>query len=370
MRSNQPRTLQFFLRGVAYKFYLVRLASRPTFGTREGNFCVEEEVVRFPRPIPINSLADYWIRDYRANRYLQRLSKNDLLARIADIVSNLMALGDDGMYRPRFRVREEDRIYSSIRNLDFLRMATDTWEEMRLRGDMPLPTPDPKRSQVAKRFSDESWCERPDWIAKSRLAVDKYEKPRMLFRFSKTRWNKEFIQAGRVRISPASYYNDTAAINAVRDDELRLQWYDTQLTQKVLEVKNYYCLCLSSEYDYRLFVDFQSDSCIAIKDPVAFSQRLRHAISQHNKENPASRISQLTECPVIYVDPFKLAPPELTIEVQFCKHFRFAYQTEFRFVLAPAEDRQLEPFFLNLGTIRDIAEMVMAPEATDAAGAI
>jgi len=330
---------------------------------------MEEYVRRFPRAIQINSLADYWIRDYRANRYLQRLSKNDLLARIADIVSNLMALGDDGKYRPRFRVRK-DHIYAPIRNLDFLRMETYAWEEMRLRGDMPLPALDTKRLQIAKRLSDESWCQRPDWIAKSRLSSDKYEQPRMLFRLSKTQWNKEFIQAGRVRISPAAHYNDTAAINAVRDDELRLEWYDTRLTQGVLEVKNYFCLCLSSEYDYRLFVDFQSDSCVAIKDPVAFSKRLRHAISQHNKEYPASRIAQLTECPIVYVDPFTLVSPEHAVEVQFCKHFRFEYQTEFRFVLTPAEDRQLEPFFLNLGTILDIAEIVTAPEGSEAAGAM
>ena len=192
----------------------------------------------------------------------------------------------------------------------------------------------------------------------------------MLFRFSERQWNKEFIQTGRVRISPASYYNDTAAINAVRDDELRLKWYDKQLTQGILEAKNYFCLCLSSEYDYRLFIDFQSDSCVAIKDPVAFSQRFRHAISHHNKEYPASRIAQLTECPIIYYDPFTLVPPEQAVEVQFCKQFRFAYQTEFRFVLTPAEDRQLEPFFLNLGNIMDIAEIVMAPETAEVTGAI
>jgi hypothetical protein len=329
---------------------------------------MEEYVRRFPRATQINSLATYWIRDYRANRYLQRLSKNDLLARIADIVSNLMALGDDGRYRPRFRVRK-DHIYAPIRNLDFLRMEVDAWEEMRLRGYMPLPALDTKRLQIAKRLSDQSWCQRPDWIQNSRLSLDNYERPRMLFRFSETQWNEEFIELGRVRISAASRYNDTAAINAVKDDELRLEWYDTQLTRKVLEVKDYFCLCLSSEYDYRLFGDFQSDSCVAIKDPVVFSQRLRHAISQHNKEHPDSRIAQLIECPIVYIDPFTLLPPEEVVEVQFCKHFRFAYQTEFRFVLTPADDRQLEPFFLNIGTITDIAERVMAPEAAEVAGA-
>jgi hypothetical protein len=330
---------------------------------------MEEYLHLFSRGIQINSLAEYWIREYRANRYLQYLSADDLDARIADIVSNLMALSDDGKYRPRFNVRK-DHIYAPIRNLDFLRMATDAWEEMRLRGNAPRPFSGTKRLQIAKRLSDKSWCQRPDWIAKSRLSLDKYERPRMLFRFSKTQWNKEFIHAGRVRISPASYYNDTAANNALRDNELRLKWYDKRRTRQAFEVNDYFCLCLSSEYDYRLFLDFESDSCVAIKNPAEFSKRLRRAISQHNKEFPASRIVQLNECPIIYVDPFTLPPPEHAVEVQFCKHFRFAYQSEFRFVLTPAGERQLEPFFLNLGTITDIAEIVTAPEGVDSAGAM
>jgi hypothetical protein len=280
-----------------------------------------------------------------------------------------MVLGDDGKYRPRFRVRE-DHIYVAIRNLDYLRMETDAWEEMRLRGYMPLPALDTKRLQIAKRLSDDVWCQRPDWIANSRLSLDKYEQPRMLFRFSETRWNKEFIELGRVRVSPASKYNDTAAINAVKDDELRLEWYDGRLTQQVLEVNDYFCLCLSSEYDYRLFSDFHSDSCVAIKDPAAFSERLQAAILQHNKEYPGSRIAQLIQSPIVYVDPFILVPPEEAVEVQFCKHFRFAYQTEFRFVLIPADGRQLKPVFLNLGPIADIAEIVMAPGGAGVAGAM
>jgi hypothetical protein len=140
-------------REIAIVFPKLRAAPKFGVGIREENNCMDKYVVRFRRPVQINSLAHYWIRDYRANRYLQRLSKNDLLARIADIVSNVMALGDDGVYRPRFRVRK-DHIYAPMRNLDFLRMEADAWDEMRLRGEMPLPALDTKRLQIAKRLSD------------------------------------------------------------------------------------------------------------------------------------------------------------------------------------------------------------------------
>jgi hypothetical protein len=321
-----------------------------------------DQIRRFVHSIPINSLAEHWIKDYRLNRRLKRLSKVELDERIADIASNLLILCDDGKYRPRFNVRA-DRIYAPVRNLDFMHMATDAWEEGRLRGYTNASTPlDSPQLQIAKRLADESWCQRLNWVTESRLSLEVYEQPRMLFRFSKAVWNMDFICSGRTQIFPASRYNDAAAISAVRDDELRLDWYDETLNLQSIEAQDYYCLCLSSEYDYRLFVDFRKDSCVAIKDPAAFSMRLRNAIVRHNNEQPASRIGRLYECPVIYVDPFSLAPPETAGEVQFCKHFRFAYQTEFRFVLTGADTLQLQPFFLELGSLEDIAEMVIAPE--------
>ena len=321
-----------------------------------------EKICRFAHPIPINSLAEHWIRDYRVNRYLKRLSTVELDERTADIASNMLLLGDDGKYRPRFRIRA-DGMYAPVRNLDFLSMATDAWEEARLRRYTDVSGKlDPTRLQIAKRLADESWCRRPAWVTASRLSLETYERPRMLFRFSKATWNMDFINSGRTHVSPASRYNDAEASNAVRDDELRLQWYDDALAPQLIEVQDYYALCLSSEYDYRLFVDFQNDSCVAIKDVAAFSMRLRSAIARHNHEQPASRIRRLYECPVIYVDPFSLAPPELATEVHFCKHFRFAYQTEFRFLLTPTENSRLQPFFLDLGSLEDIAEIVAAPE--------
>lgn len=322
-----------------------------------------EQIRHFSRPTPINSLAEHWIREYRVNRYLKQLSAVELDERSADIVSNMLFLADDGKYRPRFRIRE-DRIYSPIRNLDFLRMATDIWEEARIRGHTVVETPlEPARLQIAKRLTDESWCRHPDWVTASRLSLERYERPRMLFRFSKTKWNLDFIRNGITHFSPVSSYKD-AKSNAVRDDELRLHWYDKNLTPQMVEVQDYYALCLSSEYDYRLFCDFKKDSCVAIKDPAAFSVRLQNAIARHNNEHPYSRIRAIYECPVIYVDPFSLALPGTAAEVHFCKHFRFAYQTEFRYVLTAVDEPQLQPFFLELGSLEDIAEIVIDPKGS------
>ncbi len=45
-------------------------------------------------------------------------------------------------------------------------------------------------------------------------------------------------------------------------------------------------------------------------------------------------------------------------EEHSCKHFRFAYQEEFRIVAIPAHAEEQLPFCLNVGDISDIAELV------------
>jgi hypothetical protein len=243
-------------------------------------------------------------------------------------------------------------------------MATDAWDEARIRGHPRAREKlDPALLQIAKRLSDESWCRRHDWIASSRLSPDAYERPRMLFRFSKANRNAEFLRAGRIRLSPASQYNDATAINAVRDDELNLRWFDKTLTAQTAEVEDYYALCMASQYDYRLFNDFGANSCVAIHNPTEFSNRLRAATAQHNSTNPDRRIRALYDAPMIYFDPFALVAPETAAEVHFCKHFRFAYQTEFRFVLTPVDTSDMQPFFVELGSLEDIAEIVSATAA-------
>jgi hypothetical protein len=316
----------------------------------------DEKIYNLDPPLPLNDLAKIWVPLYRRSRYLRPLTDLELDERLEDLLSNTMALHDDGKYRPRFNIRSDD-VYAPIRNLDFLRMLVEAEEERRIRGgpDRPMPK---TRLQLAKRLADESWCIRPDWVANSKLSVDDYERPKMLFRLAKAARNEEFLREGRVRFSPASGYKDTTAPAAVGDDELEMAWYDEKL---IAHVDDYYCLCLSSEYDYRLFTDFHADSCVAIRHPDEFIQRLGKAVEEYNKRGPDNPIAVLRGAPIFYIDPFNVAAPTTAMEVQFTKHFRFAYQTEYRYVLSPSKNIPLEPIFLTLGPIADIADIVKAP---------
>ena len=60
--------------------------------------------------------------------------------------------------------------------------------------------------------------------------------------------------------------------------------------------------------------------------------------------------------PVNYVDPYHHNPE--IFSVYFCKHFRYAYQMEQRFLMIPKHEKDvvLEPFFIELGSLEDIAK--------------
>lgn len=133
----------------------------------------------------------------------------------------------------------------------------------------------------------------------------------MLFRFSRAKWNADFIHHGLTYISPASSHDRPGTSNAIGDDELRLQWYDHNGTAHATEIPDYHCLCMASEYDHRLFVDFDAASCVAITDPLEFSRRVRAAIEQFHASGGTPRIHALYECPAIYIDPFLLSAPEI-----------------------------------------------------------
>jgi hypothetical protein len=308
----------------------------------------------------MNELPRFWIPDYRKNRYLNALTDAQLQARSEDIVSNLMVLDDDRMYRPQFHVRD-DGLYSPIRNLDFLRMTVEVWDELRLRGN-PAFQPDQRAPnlQVAERLANETWCTRPDWVEASRLSQEEYQQPRMLFKFNETKYNRDFL-AGDVYVSPSSRYQDASLANALADDELVRNWYRDG-TVKSYSVPDYFCMCFAATYDLRLYRDFRSSdfSCVAIKDVPELINRIVKALGSYSRTQADKQI-QVFACPVIYYDPFFLTDMAIASEVYFCKHFRFAYQKEFRIVARPARATLLRPFHLNIGSLSDIAELIFEP---------
>lgn len=57
------------------------------------------------------------------------------------------------------------------------------------------------------------------------------------------------------------------------------------------------------------------------------------------------------------VDPYLSDKGDL--DPYICKHFRYSYQMEYRYIWRPPEDTDtLEPIFIEIGSMHDIGEMI------------
>jgi hypothetical protein len=181
---------------------------------------------------------------------------------------------------------------------------------------------------------------------------------------------KSFIKRGEIRISPASYYKDGAALNPRTDDELnkkrsllgersRIITKDGKeipiigdIHETVSMPANYYALCMSTNFEPYIFEEFKDyDSCVIIKDSEQFMVRLEMC-SKNIIPNCDFHYN-----PVEYFDPCEPCKDQF-FNPAMCKDFRFAYQTEYRAIWYPLEDSYIKNHIvLNLGSLEDICEL-------------
>ena len=197
-------------------------------------------------------------------------------------------------------------------------------------------------------------------------------KPARLFRYGKRDHLTQALEGGKFRINPATFYNDLTDDPARQDDELRRTFLRDpgSLTIKTSDGKvltpkgpvkfvstraaDYYVLCLSMEYSVDVANEFKgTDACLVIRDPVEFAERLHAGIEKVLPDYTGF------EAPVSY-------GAKSIRGVCFTKVAGYAVQSEFRFawstMKADAAPAKLEPFFVEIGSITDIAELVDLPK--------
>ena len=109
----------------------------------------------------------------------------------------------------------------------------------------------------------------------------------------------------------------------------------------------------------RLFWDFEADSLLVVHDPKAFFVRLATALDEQSFEVYFNRVA--------YIDPALLGEKNHIRDVALVKHMRFAYQFEHRFIAKSPKPGTLEPRHLELGSLEDIAEVLVPPGEADQA---
>jgi len=180
---------------------------------------------------------------------------------------------------------------------------------------------------------------------------------------------------GSLRIQPASFYSEKEHNGAIHDDELAMalslvlspdeirdlvinpqdvsdKACDQRVNLNINSPNNYWLYCLTSSVNSRMFLDFEADACVVIKDRGAFSERLQ--------EKSFSGFSGviMNEGFVNYIDP--LLPETVRIHIPLVKHFRYSYQNEYRFYwMSPEKKVDMQHLDIELGSLEDIAELIV-----------
>jgi hypothetical protein len=301
-----------------------------------------------------------WRKNYRENRDLDHLTESQLGDRFVDCINNQAILTERnklGISNPQ----EDDGRW--------LQLQTEVMEECLLRQCHP-PNPIDGAKLKAAIFN----ASNPAPNAMS--AINKWglgSRPYLL-KFGDPVWLTEFFESGMVRVSSASYYDSTDHNHARRDTERSRTVYphpanpnipqflksigqtlcEGEVCSRVVieSPTDYYLYSLSMKYSQRLFHDFNSTACLVIHDPLCFLSRLGLGVTAHLGEGWAHSIGWVS-----YYDAVRVNPA--SIEVTHYKPFSHAYQREMRLTwLSPEVGSSMKPFFVEIGSLSDCAELV------------
>lgn len=294
---------------------------------------------------------------YRERPYLKDTKDIELAERFNDISLNLSTLTHEGKIG----------VVMSSSNIDFwTEKITHVFEEYSRRGGIP------------PELLKENGIPKPTYPVVpngSKILKGKpFPTPPHAIKFGEKKHIEEMYNRGKIRISPASLYKDPSLNHAINDNELkrlcigqkdgttlRVLNQDTGEPGEEIELigdfeistnstTNYYAFCTCAKYDYRLIDDFGYDAMVIISDGDEFRDRLYKAM----KSKLGEEYMEADDI-VKYYDPYNANPDKISLF--FSKNFKYAYQSEYRFIWVPEKDiMELEPIYIEIGSIADIAE--------------
>lgn len=304
-----------------------------------------------------------WRVDYRARRYLENLSDDELRQRGRDVFRNFMTINPAGKASPLL-VGHRLHAYWRMRFVHFLEECVNRFG--------PYP------NGLGNEFTDELRIPKPTSrkVIAARAATDRslLEDGKYLVKYGRREHLEEMLHKGTVRISPASAFDNPSFNDAIRDKELEFSYHLYQPTSEDvrpyldgLEVnpdllagsaiitrtskEDFYVFCLSATYDARLFDDFDADACLVITDPVAFRDKLLWTAHDVLKAR-GHAFSAVT-----YVDP--LTETGKGVHLALRKNARFAYEDEVRAVwLVKDKTSLLSVESVPLGCLSGIARLI------------
>jgi hypothetical protein len=195
-----------------------------------------------------------------------------------------------------------------------------------------------------------------------------------IVRYGQMQHLKGLMDIGRIRLAPASTYDDGSLGDARQDTEMTKSHFKDGNKMSVTTsggdkipvlgamtfsttLPDYHLSCWAREHDPRLFKDFAdrdgrpAEACVIVWDVDAFAQRLAAAIG-----GPGEHFHHLG---VEYYDAHRLEPGQ-RVDAGFSKELRYAYQREYRFLHLSGSKGQLAAKFVDVGSLNDIATLLTA----------
>jgi len=304
--------------------------------------------------------SDWWRLAYCKYPYLIGATQDEYNERFCDIFLNTTDLTEKGQISPA--VGMEDDSY-------FMQKFTHLLEENR----MYVDTIQRGRAPIVDYFANGT-----------PIGVRLFQGARqpsnpILVKYSKREYLEPMLREGRIRISPAAFYDSDGHIASIRDAEthrpIKIPTFRERLAGKTsvmvkgttlnfnekdleinVEVPNYYMFCTSSWIYYRLPSDFNSDAALIIFDPDRF---VRTVVSKFLAIEP---LWKPVHGNIRYYDPY-LETADLKVP-EMSKHIRYAYQREHRiaFIRGDYAQREMGHIHLTIGDMRDYATLVTLPE--------
>lgn len=305
--------------------------------------------------------------DYRRERYLEALPDNELTDRAADAMLNVYDFSEaqklDVNLDDQATVQALSRMGEVMEEVRLRRgeISADWYRELAKRWGLPK-TPDKIRAALAgirKHSSSLPEGGIADGVAK----------------YGEVSHMEEALERGRFLISPASRYTEDPSLNRAQSAvELEFE-YPVDLKRTRFELlsedrktnfgpipmtsakvthrfsTNVYVFCSSRRLGPRLFNDFDADACLLIRDRHAFMSRL---VAATTTLLPDWRVLAFD---VNYLDPF--SKDARAARPVFTKPIRYQYQHEHRVIWVPPTTKDaLDPFFVEIGSLSDIAEVI------------
>lgn len=189
-----------------------------------------------------------------------------------------------------------------------------------------------------------------------------------LYKFGRKEHIANMLEYGKIRLTPAKIYNDGLVQDPRTDNELKKTKYIPNNNARIVSMDgksapiigdmrievsapNYYVFCTSLDYNKYMLTKFNYDSCLVINDINEFQKRIE--INLPNKfQNWYFEGLQIQ-----YFDPYCYSKNEF-FEAVLSKHFRFAYQREYRIFIDPMIYGEAHDYLdLEIGNLNDICEL-------------